>query len=405
LVLLGALANSIALELHLSDAGRGFLVAVPLLGGAVLRLVFGLLADRVGSRRVGICGLVLTTVPLLLGWLWADDFASLLLVGILLGVAGASFAVALPLASRWYPPQYQGLAMGIAAAGNSGTALATFFAPRLAHHLGWHAVFGLALIPVSLTLLVFILTAKDSPNQPPVRPLSDYAAVLRKRDTWYFCQFYAVTFGGFVGLAGFLGVFFNMQYDLTPIQAGTLTTLCVIAGSFLRPLGGYVADRIGGISLLLFLYGGVSLLLLDLATTPPLVWGTILTVLIMGLLGLGNGAVFQLVPLRFPREIGVVTGIVGAAGGVGGFFLPVLLGSARQCTDGFALGLVLCAAVACSSLIALVRVRGTWEGTFVGKGGCVADGQAAEAPAAFIVEGAPLQASSANGRVQTEFPV
>lgn len=404
-VLLGALANSIASELHLSDAGRGFLVAVPLLGGAVLRLVLGLLADRVGARRVGIGGLLLTTVPLMLGWLWADDFTSLLLVGVLLGVAGASFAVALPLASRWYPPQYQGLAMGIAAAGNSGTALATFFAPRLAVSLGWHAVFGLALLPVSLTLLVFILTAKDSPNQPPVRPLADYAAVLRKRDTWYFCQFYAVTFGGFVGLASFLGIFFHKQYDLTPVLAGTLTTLCVIAGSFLRPLGGYVADRIGGISLLLFLYGGVSLLLLDLATTPPLIWGTILTVLIMGLLGLGNGAVFQLVPLRFPREIGVVTGIVGAAGGVGGFLLPILLGGARQWTGGFALGLLLCAAVAFGSLIALVKVSRTWEGTFVGKGGCVAGGPVAQEPAAFIVESAPIREPSINGHVQTEFQV
>src|SRR5262249_15905642 len=150
----------------------------------------------------------LTMIPLLMGWLWADSFSKILLVGLLLGVAGASFAVALPLASRWYPPQYQGLAIGIAGAGNSGTALATFFRPRLAQVWGWPSVFGLALVPLLLTLTVFIFFAKDSPRQPAPRPLSAYANVLKMRDTWWFCLFYAVTFGGFVGLASFLNVFF-----------------------------------------------------------------------------------------------------------------------------------------------------------------------------------------------------
>src|SRR6266436_5989276 len=156
-VLLGALANSIVPEFHLNEAQRGFLLAVPLLGGSLLRLVLGLLTDHIGARRTGILGLSLTVAPLLMGWLWADTYNTLLLVGLLLGVAGASFAAALPLASRWYPPQHQGLAMGVAGAGNSGTALATLFGPILAKWLGWHAVFGLALIPVALTLIVFII--------------------------------------------------------------------------------------------------------------------------------------------------------------------------------------------------------------------------------------------------------
>src|SRR5438445_9829254 len=148
-VLLGALANSIVPEFGLTAAERGFMVAVPILGGAILRVVLGVMTDRLGARRTGLIGLALTFVPLLLGWLWVDRFSQLLLVGLLLGVAGASFAAALPLASRWYPPQYQGMAMGIAGAGNSGTALATFFGPRLAVWLGgWQAVFPLALVPV-----------------------------------------------------------------------------------------------------------------------------------------------------------------------------------------------------------------------------------------------------------------
>src|SRR5262249_51277939 len=161
---------------------------------AVLRLALGLLTDRLGARRAGLIGMILTTVPLVLGWLWADSFDKMLLVGLLLGVSGASFAAALPLASRWYPPQYQGLAMGIAGAGNSGTALATFFGPRLALAWGWHAVFGLALVPLLATLAFFLSFAKDGPNQPAPRPLAAYADVLRLHDTWWFCLFYAITF-------------------------------------------------------------------------------------------------------------------------------------------------------------------------------------------------------------------
>jgi NNP family nitrate/nitrite transporter-like MFS transporter len=208
-VLLGALANSIVPDFDLDAAQRGFMVAVPILGGALLRLVLGVLTDSFGARRTGLLALILTVLPLLLGWLWADSFNKILLVGLLLGVAGASFAVALPLASRWYPPHLQGLVMGIAGAGNSGTALATFFGPRLAQWWGWHAVFGLALIPILCTLALFAIFAKDSPSQPEPRPLTAYAAVLGVRDTWWFCLFYSVTFGGFVGLASFLNIFFQ----------------------------------------------------------------------------------------------------------------------------------------------------------------------------------------------------
>src|SRR5262245_23931282 len=268
-VLLGALASSIAQQWHISDWEKGLLVAVPILGGALLRLVLGVLADHYGGRRVGLLGLGLTGLPLLLGWLWADSLPQLLLVGLLLGVAGASFAVALPLASRWYPLKYQGLALGIAGAGNSGTALATFFAPRLAEAFGWHAVFGLALVPVLLTFVVFALLARDSPTQPAPRPLIDYARVLGRGDTWWFCLFYGLTFVGSVGLGNFLNVFFRDQYNLTPIEASNFATLCVIAGSCLRPVGGYLADRLGGMRLLQVLYVGFGLVMLALAYAPP----------------------------------------------------------------------------------------------------------------------------------------
>jgi NNP family nitrate/nitrite transporter-like MFS transporter len=368
-VILGALANAIVPDYGLSPAQKGFMVAVPLLGGALLRIPLGVMTDRIGGRRTGMIGLTLTAVPLLLGWLWADQFSDLLLVGLLLGVAGASFAVALPLASRWYPPQFQGLAMGIAGAGNSGTALASLFAPALAEWLGWHAVFGLALIPITLTLALFALFAKDSPNQPPPKPLAAYGTVLRHADTWWFCLFYSVTFGGFVGLASFLSIFFHDQYGLSRVSAGYFTTLCVIAGSFLRPVGGYLSDRFGGLRMLTALYVGVALLMLGVAALPPLAVATGLLFVGMGLLGMGNGSVFQLVPQRFPREIGVVTGIVGAAGGVGGFFLPTLLGSLKELTGSFGGGFLVFALTGVGCAAALLYVGRSWEGAFVGQGG------------------------------------
>lgn len=368
-VLLGPLAPAILKDIPLSPAARGLLVAVPILGGALLRLPLGLLADRIGGRRVGLLGLSLTLIPLLLGWLWADSFEQLLLVGLMLGVAGASFAVALPLASRWYPPQYQGFALGIAGAGNSGTALATLIAPWLAVVYGWHTAFAVALVPVLIVLVLFYLFAKDSPNQPAPRPLADYALVLKHADAWWFCLFYSVTFGGFVGLASFLNLFFTDQFALKPVEAGLFATLCVVSGSFLRPLGGYLADRFGGIRLLTGLYLAVGVLMVGMAALPPLYAATALLFLGMGLLGMGNGAVFQLVPQRFPREIGVITGVVGAAGGVGGFFLPTLLGSLKQMSGSFAGGFLAFALVGFASAAALLYVSRGWQTTFVSRGG------------------------------------
>src|SRR5207245_4354614 len=172
--LLGPLANFIAEDLGLSATEKGLLVATPLLGGALFRIVMGALTDHVGARRTGLIGIGLTFVPLLLGWLAAGSLPRLFAVALLLGVPGASFAVALPLASRWYPPQHQGLAMGIAGAGNSGTVLAALFAPRLAERFGWHGVFGLALIPLAILAVLFATLAKDSPSQPRTKPLRDY---------------------------------------------------------------------------------------------------------------------------------------------------------------------------------------------------------------------------------------
>jgi NNP family nitrate/nitrite transporter-like MFS transporter len=368
-VLPGALANSISLELGLGVAAKGLLVATPLLGGAFMRVVMGIFTDRWGARRTGLVGLTLTVPPLLLAWLWADSFSRLILVGLLLSFAGASFAVAIPLATSWYPARYQGFAAGVAGAGNSGTALAMFFAPRLAESFGWHSVFGLALVPVLLALCVFGLLAEENPERQPAPTLAAHLRMLRQTDAGWLCLFYAVTFGGFVGLASFLSIFFHDQYALSSVQAGSFATICVVAGSFLRPIGGYGADRLGGVRLLTVLYFSLFLVMLGVASLPPLPGATLLLFTAMGLLGMGNGAVFQLVPLRFPRQIGMISGLVGAAGGVGGFFLPNILGTVKQATGSFAGAFLLFALTGLGCTFVVTRVGRGWHGQVAGSGG------------------------------------
>lgn len=361
-VLLGPLGSYIARDLDLSDAQKGLLVAVPLLGGSLFRLVLGPLADRFGARSIGLVGMALTLLPLVLGWLWADSLPRLWVVGLLLGIAGASFAVALPLAGRWYPPEHQGLAMGIAGAGNSGTLLATLFAPRLAEKVGWQGVFGIAIFPLAIAFLVFLFAAKDSPREDARAGSSDYLRVIREPDALWFCLIYSVTFGGFVGLASFLSLFFRDQYGVSRVQSGDLTTVCLLAGSFIRPVGGYLADRLGGLRMLQALLAGIAVVLAAVAQLPPIGAVTFFVFVLMGLLGMGNGAVFQLVPQRFPREVGVLTGVVGAAGGIGGFFLPSLMGSLKGATGSFGPGFALfaCGALACCMLITLKMRSWAW---------------------------------------------
>lgn len=373
-VLLGPLAVILADEFSLNAAQKANLVALPILGGSILRLVLGVLTDKIGPKRTGQLGLLLTLVPLFWGWKFADSMGDMYFVALMLGIAGASFAAALPLASSWYPPQYQGLAMGIAGAGNSGTIFATLFANRLAQHYGdWHVVFGLAIIPILLTLLIFSLLAKDSPNKPAPKKLSAYGNVLKQKDSWLFCILYAVTFGGFVGMSSYLTIFFNTQYGLSPVRAADFTTICVIGGSFFRPVGGWLADKLGGIRMLVVLYGIVAIMMASISTLPPLSITTILLFIAMMSLGMGNGSVFQLVPQRFKQEIGVITGIVGAAGGLGGYFLPKILGNLKLSTGSFTPGFLILSCIAASSILLILLVQNQWKRTWIGEGGKVKD--------------------------------
>ncbi len=365
-VLLGPLAVQISRDLGLTPAQKGLMVATPLLAGALLRIVMGVLVDHLKPKKAGAIGQVIVIAALAWAWLGQlNSYESMLTLGLLLGVAGAAFAVALPLASRWYPPEHQGTALGIAGAGNSGTAFAALFAPSLALAFGWQNVFGLCLIPLAVALLVYMVFAKDAPTAPPAKALVEYLHVLKDKDAWWFMFFYSVTFGGFSGLASSLTIYFNTQYDLSPVTAGYFTAACVFAGSLVRPLGGVIADRIGGIKTLSIMYvlAGSFLFIASLGM-QSYVAALAVFVAAMLSLGTGNGAVFQLVPQRFRKEIGVMTGLVGMAGGVGGFYLASSLGYSKQLTGSYQFGLTMFATLAILALLGLTMVKTRWRTTW-----------------------------------------
>jgi NNP family nitrate/nitrite transporter-like MFS transporter len=360
-VIFGPMTPFIADQMHLTATQKGLLTAIPLLGGSFFRPLLGLLADRIGGRRAGLAGLSLTLVPLILGWHYASSLWQFYLIGFMLGIAGASFAVALPLAGRWYPAEHQGLAMGIAGAGNSGTLIVTFFGPRLAQIFGWHTVFGLALLPITLVLVAFFFLAKNSPSMSAPKPWGKYAQLFKQADTWKLCFLYSLTFGGFVGLASFLSVFFHDQYHLTKVQAGDFTTLVVLSGSFLRPVGGWLADKFGGYRLLLGLFACVAICLMVVGGLPPIAVVVPMLFMTMGMLGMGNGAIFQMAPQRFSADIELITGIVGAAGGLGGFFLPSALGALKDISGSYGTGLLCFAFLMVASVLVLLEFGVQWR--------------------------------------------
>ena len=360
-VLFGPLAPFLREDMGLTATQQGLVTAIPLLGGSLFRPILGMLGDRIGGRRTGMLGMTLTLITLAAGWQFATTPMHLYALGLMLGIAGASFAVALPLASRWYPPHYQGLAMGIAGAGNSGTLLATLFAPRLAERYGWASTLGLAIVPLVAVFLLFVLMARDSPKRPAPATLRDYGALLREPDTLSMAFLYSLTFGGFVGLASFLPTYFHEQYHISRVAAGDVTTVVVVSGSLLRPIGGWLSDRFGGYRLLVTLLTGFAVCLGFVAAGVTLRPAVALFFVGLGLLGMGNGAVFQLVPQRFPERIGLVTGIVGAAGGLGGFFLPSVLGAVRDYYGSYAPGLILFTTAFVAGTFVLLELGNRWS--------------------------------------------
>lgn len=363
--LLGPLSAHITDSLKLTSEQVGLMVAVPSLGGAVLRLVLGLLVDRIGAKNTGILAQCIVIAGLAYAYIVGlHSFQALLLMGFNLGFAGASFAVALPQSGRWYPPHMQGTVLGLAGAGNIGVVIDSLLAPRIANAFGWEAVFGFALIPAVLVLVVYMVFSKEPPLKVKPKRLADYWELLQDKDTYWFCLFYTVTFGGFSGLAYSLLMYFRKEYDLPKVQAGDLAALCTAVGALARPLGGALADRIGGIRALHFSYLIGGLALVAAAFGQGLWLHVAMFFVAAGILGAGNGAVFQLLPQRFGKDIGTMSGLVGAAGGLGGFILALGLGYSKGMTGSYATGRVGFAGLCALALLGLNLVKRRWRTTW-----------------------------------------
>ncbi len=378
-VLNAAMAPFISDELHLSPTQKGLMMAVPVIAGALLRFPLGLLSQYIGRKRAAQLEMSVIVVGLTFGWLFVDSFAGVLAMGVLLGVAGASFGVALSLGSGWYPPEHKGLAMGIAGAGNSGAVLAVLFAPPLAAAWGWRSVYGLAVIPIVVAMVLLQIFAKEPPDREP-KSMRDYLAILVDRDAWIFNLVYMVTFGGYIGLTSFMPTLFHDQYGIAKTEVGAYAAGAIVAASALRVVGGWLADRVGGIRLLTVLLVIVVAAAAAAATVPsnPL---TMVAILIVGFaaMGAGNGAVFQLVPLRFRAMTAVASSLVGQIGALAGGLLPVAMGVGQQYSGSYGPGFAAVAVLAIIGMTALMTVSRSWTSTWIGAGGRV---KAATEPAA-----------------------
>ena len=412
-VMFGPLAPFIHKDIAMSPAEQGFLVAVPVLGAAVLRVTLGNLYQAYDGRRIALLGVALSAVPsivlLLLPLLSiAPSYTLLLVLGVFLGVGGASFAVALPMAGSNYPPKVQGLVLGLAAAGNIGAVLDGFMFPSLADHFGWTRAAAAALPLLGIAAIALLFLAKDLAPKAGSVPRAfagfcatlgglvvlvlavhgglfgagktgvlllpvlgsllaiavlprHYRAVLGERDTWVVMLVYSITFGGFVGMSSYVSTLLISLYQVPKLEAGLFMSLLAFIGAMVRPLGGFVADRITGVRALVLLLAGISACDFAFAAwMPALPAGIALLLVTYVCFGLGNGATFQLVPQRWKGRTGLMSGIVGAAGGIGGFYLPVVMGIARESTGSYQMGFATFGAIAALAFALVVALRTRW---------------------------------------------
>ncbi len=368
-VLNGAMGPFISETYGLSPAQKGFMISVPILAGALMRFPLGVLSQYTGRKNAAMVEMGLIVLALGFGYTSVNSYDGVLAMGVLLGIAGASFGVALSLGSGWYPPKYKGLAMGIAGAGNSGTVLAVLFAPPLAQRYGWQAVYGLAALTMLLPMAVMWFAAKEPPDIER-QSLRQHVACLFEKDGWAFSLIYVVTFGGFIGLASFLPTYFHDQFGVTKVQAGQLTMLATLMGSAVRVVGGYISDRVGGIKTLSAVLALVAITLaLCGFSGGSLPITTLLFMLCFAALGAGNGALFQLVPLRWPLTTAVAGSMIGEVGALGGGFLPNAMGLSKQYGGSYLLGFLSFTLLAVLMLVMLRRVQIRWTRTWAEKGG------------------------------------
>jgi MFS transporter, NNP family, nitrate/nitrite transporter len=344
--LIAALAPNFTQLYNLTATQKSVMIAVPVLLGSIGRLFSGMLADKFGGRKVMAALLIFSALPAV-AIAFSTSFNQLVIFGLFLGVAGTTFPVGVGFTSRWFPPAKQGTALGVYGMGNIGQSVAVFLAPVLAIALGdWRSVFFIFAAVTLIWGVVFYLSAENDATTARPRSLNEMLHPLKTSKTaWILSLFYFLTFGGFVALALYMPTFLRELFNLTPTDAGARTAGFVVLATLMRPIGGILADKLGGAKVLLVVFAAIALF------APLLSWVSIIPFTIGALgcaaaLGLGNGAVFKLVPQYFPKETATVTGLVGAFGGLGGFFPPLELGFVKDATGSYTIGFLLLSAFA-----------------------------------------------------------
>ncbi|MCE1250826.1 MAG: MFS transporter [Comamonadaceae bacterium] len=376
----GAMAPFIKESLQLTPAQVGLMLSVPIFAGALMRFPLGVLAQYIGRKNATLVEMGGIAIALLYGYFVVATYNDLLAMGVLLGVAGASFGVALSLGSGSFPPRYKGLAMGLVGAGNVGTSVAALLAPMLAQLWGWKAVYGLAALGLLLPIAVMLTLAREPEDVAPHATLREHVACLFEVDGWAFSAIYAVTFGGFIGLVTFLPTYYYDQFGVSKVQAGQLTMLAAFMGAAMRILGGWLSDHWGGINTLTAVLVIVGLSLLACGFAPSSLWnGTAWLLLCFAALGAGNGALFQLVPLRWPQSTAVAGSMIGEIGALGGGLVPAAMGLSRQYLGSYLWGFIALAMLALAMLAVLRLLQPRWTRSWSRAGGRALSPQAAPA--------------------------
>ena len=369
-VLNGAMAPFIGETFNLTPAQKGLMLSVPIIAGALMRFPLGILSQYIGRKNATLVEMALIAVAMLFGFFFVHSFNELLAMGVLLGIAGASFGVALSLGSGSFPPQHKGLAMGLVGAGNIGTAVSVLVAPPLAQWLGWQAVYGVAAVAILIPMVVMILFAQEPPDVDSHASFREHVACLFEKDGWVFSLIYGVTFGGFIGLITFLPSYYYDQFGVSKVQAGQLTMLAAFMGAAVRVVGGWLSDRWGGVNTLtvVLVVVAVALALVGVSSAS-LVLTTLLLIVCFAALGAGNGALFQLVPLRWPASTAVAGSMIGEIGALGGGLVPNAMGLSKQYLGSYVWGFVFFAALSLVMLGVMRVMQIRWTRTWAEKGG------------------------------------
>lgn len=362
---MSAMMPILSKQMHLSSVQKSIAVALPVLLGSLGRIPLGMLTDRLGGRLVFSFVMFFSIIPAFLMGTVAD-YHHLLLYGFFIGIALASFSVGVGFVSGWYSSERQGFALGVYGAGNIGQSLAAFGSPFIAAAAGLRWGFWTFGVLLAIWLVIFFTMARNAPRKGAVKSLSDVLHPLSDGRSWILSLYYFLTFGGFVAMGVYLPIFLTEMFRLTPQDAGLRAAGFVVLATAMRPLGGSLADKVGGRVILKWVFPFTALMAILLAA-PTMVAFTIGALGMAAAIGLGNGAVFKLVPEYFPNSVGSVTGLVGAAGGLGGFFPPLLLGFVKQQTGSFVIGFILLGvfALCCLGVVLrtpLVRMTTVLEG-------------------------------------------